>query len=491
MINNGLLFMLLFWGVWLLIPLVTDGLSSLWHITIAIWSFRRSNLPALLEQHLPRVSIVIPAYNEEFNIDRCLLSIKAQTYPHHLLEIVVINDGSQDNTSDSVLRHIGSANYSNGVLRTNSFVVAPEEFGGVINLIRRKRGQPWENGKPAAVNAGLKIISGDIVVALDSDVVLEPSAVEYAVRAFLADDKLVAATGHLIIDPYLVNAVDKKGNILTDENNLPLPRQLTFSQRFLAACQFIEYLTGFHLGRRSEGLVDSMFTLSGACAVYRRSIFQQFGGYRGRTVSEDTDMTFLLQQIPGKRVGYLPNMRVHLAPVLSWASLYSQRTRWQRGALEVMAVHMTTPSQFINKRFFWKIALPLRLQIDHTLALPRLAWTLMIFMMPLFGYSWGIVGLALALLMVFYIVLNTIRILTSYVFSWPPEKVFIRKYLSYIPFIPLYNTFLFWVRMSALMRTLTEDATWTVQSPLLQKLENGNMQRNLGRLVASFLALFS
>ncbi len=102
MINNGLLFMLLFWGVWLLIPLVTDGLSSLWHITIAIWSFRRSKLPALLEQHLPRVSIVIPAYNEESNIDRCLLGIKAQTYPHHLLEIVVINDGSQDNTSDSV-----------------------------------------------------------------------------------------------------------------------------------------------------------------------------------------------------------------------------------------------------------------------------------------------------------------------------------------------------------------------------------------------------
>jgi cellulose synthase/poly-beta-1,6-N-acetylglucosamine synthase-like glycosyltransferase len=238
-------------------------------------------------------------------------------------------------------------------------------------------------------------------------------------------------------------------------------------------------------------MVDTLFTLSGACAVYRRAVLDQFGGYRGRTVSEDTDMTLMLHQIADSHVGYLSNMRVHLAPVLSWAALYSQRTRWQRGALEVTAVHTTHRSQRHSKRIFWRIALPMRLQVDHTLALPRLAWTLMIFMMPLFGYSWGIIGLALALLMVFYVVVNMVRVLTSYLFSMPPEKVLIREYLSYIPFLPLYNTFLFWVRMSALTRTLTEDATWTVQNPLLQNLENGNLQRSLAHMATNFFSLFS
>ncbi len=491
MINNDVLFVLLFWGVWLLIPLVTDGFSSLWHMIIAIWSFYRFKLASLPASDLPRVSIVIPAYNEESNIGRCLVSLKAQTYPQYLMEIVVVDDGSQDKTVDSILEQIGPANGSSAYLRTNSFIAASEIFGGTINVVRRKRGSLWENGKPAAINAALKLISGDIVVAIDSDIVLEPDAIEQAIRAFMADDKLIAATGHLIVDPYLVNETGKNGNVLVDKNGLPVPKQLTLSQRFLTACQFIEYATAFHLGRRSEGMVDTLFTVSGACAVYRRSVFNQFDGYRGRTVSEDTDMTLMLHQIPGSHVGYLSNMRVHLAPVLSWATLYSQRTRWQRGALEVAAVHTTYHSQRHSKQFFWRVALPMRLQVDHTLALPRLAWTLMIFMMPLFGYSWNTIGSALSLLMVFYVVINVMRVFTSYLFSMPPEKVLIREYLRYIPFLPLYNTFLFWVRMSALMRTLTEDATWTVQSPLLQNLENGNLQRRLIHIATSFLNLFS
>src|SRR5690349_16148991 len=106
MLNNSLWSVVLFWGVWLLIPLVVDGGTTLWHVLL---SFRlRRQPPPVPAGPLPKVSVIIPAYNEQLNIDHCLLSLKAQTYPQHLIEIVVVDDGSADRTSDAVLGHMGS-----------------------------------------------------------------------------------------------------------------------------------------------------------------------------------------------------------------------------------------------------------------------------------------------------------------------------------------------------------------------------------------------
>ncbi len=492
MVNNSVLMLILIWGVWLLIPIVTDGLATLWQIVISLLGFRRYEVPEVPDSKLPRVSIVIPAYNEQANIDRCIISLKAQTYPHDHMEIIIVDDGSQDKTVDRVLQHTARWTTQQHSLKTNSFTIVAPEFNGVLNVVRRKRGFVEEHGKAAAVNAALDLISGDIIVAIDADVVLEPNAIENAVGHFIKDKRLVAATGHLIIDPYLVVVHDKSGNAVKDDRGVPLSKTLTLSERLLTAWQFLEYTTTFHLGRYAESRTDSMFTIAGACAVFRRSVFTQSGKYRGRTVSEDADLTLSIHEHEGQRIGYLPGMRVHLAPVLSWSTLYSQRTRWQRGELEVISVHdQTTDKQSKrSNRFFWYFALPMRLQIDHTLAMPRLVWTLLIFMLPLFGYSWTLIGQALLLLFAFYTVVNILRILTAYLFSSPPEKVFIREYLAYIPGLAVYNMFLFWTRMSAVLRTMTENATWNVGNPLLDKLENGTLLRQTASAVTRLFSSF-
>jgi cellulose synthase/poly-beta-1,6-N-acetylglucosamine synthase-like glycosyltransferase len=441
---------------------------------VSLWELRRPAPPAVPARRLPKVSVIVPAYNEQLNINHCIMSLKAQTYPHRLIEIIVVDDGSQDRTGDMVLGHMGNGNGDRTYLRTSSFTIAPQGFGGVLNLVRRKRDSLTSHGKPAAVNAGLALATGDLIIAIDSDVVLEPTAIEHAVRVFAANDRLVAATGHLIIDPYLVAKTNETGGACVDENGLPINKPLTFNESLLTACQFLEYATVFHLGRRAESLTDSMFTLSGACAVYRREAFATNGGYRGRTVSEDTDMTMMLHRMPGKQVGYLPQMRVHLAPVLKWSTLYAQRTRWRRGELEVSAVHLINRHHQAAKRLFWKVLLPLRLQGDHTLSLPRIMWMFLIFMLPLFGYAWSLVLEAAGLLFVFYSLVNVLRILVAYLFSSPPEKVFIRRYLGHVCLLPLYNMFLFWTHVSADIRTLTEEATWTVHNPFLKKLETAN-----------------
>ena len=491
MINNDLLFILLFWGTWLLIPVVTDGAVTLWYLLMSFSTLLDKTPPPLPKKGLTKVSILIPAYNEQLNINYCIMSLKAQTYPQHLLEIIVVDDGSEDHTPDLVLEHMGPYNGDGNsrYLRTSSFTIGTQDFGGVLNLVRRKRDGATIHGKPAAVNAALALATGDLIVAIDSDVVLEPHAVENAVRAFLADDSMIAATGHLVVDPYLSFENDATGRAHADEAGMPVVKPLSLNENLLAACQFLEYSTAFHLGRRSESRFDGLFTLSGACAVFRRSAFEVTGGYRGRTVSEDTDMTMALHRIPGEHVGYLPNMEVHLAPVLSWSSLYAQRTRWQRGALEVSAVHMMAKYQQCGKRMFWNVILPLRLQVDHTLALPRLIWTFLIFMLPLFGYSTDLISQALGLMFVFYLAVNFVRVLVTYAFSTPPEKVLIRRYLGYTLALPVYTMFLFWTRLSASLRTLTEDATWTVHNTLLEDLESFDMRYAIAR-VATMLHEF-
>jgi biofilm PGA synthesis N-glycosyltransferase PgaC len=446
-------------------------------------------LSEFAEADLPRISIVIPAYNERLNIDRCILSLKAQTYPHHLMEIVVVDDGSDDDTLNRILRHMSRTHSLEG-FTASSFSVSSPKFDGVLNFVRRKRGLVAAHGKAAAVNAALDLVSGDIIVAIDSDVVLEPDAIENAARYFLSDERLIAATGHLVIDPYLVVEVGRDGNYLLDEHQMPISRKLTPSEEFLTASQFLEYATSFHLGRHTESITNTMFTMAGACAIFRREAFELCGKYRGRTVSEDADITMAIHDIPGRRIGYLPEVRVHLAPVLSWASLYSQRTRWQRGALEVSAVHKVRESEHRFHRLFWKVAFPLRLQVDHTLAMPRLVWTFLLFTMPLFGYAWLVIAQVLLLLCMFYIVINTIRVLVAYGFSSPPEKVLIRRYLLQILWMPIYNIFLFWTRMSAVLRTITEDAIWTVHNPLLENLEDGNLYRSVVRITGSFFSIF-
>lgn len=481
--TDSILLTLLFWGSWLMIPVVTDGIATLWYIGVSLWMlFRRS--PPCPNNTLPKVSIIIPAYNEQQNIGYCLMSLKAQTYPHRLIEIIVVDDGSSDHTCDVVLGHIGKHSGLQSNLYTRSFTVGASSFSGVINLIRRKRYSEIKHGKPSAVNAGLEVATGDLIVAIDSDITLEPTAIEEAVRAFGADNKLLAATGHLMIDPYLIVETDEKGQVRVDEQGVPAAKRLTASEKLLTACQFIEYATAFHLGRRSESWIDSMFTVSGACTVFRREAFTITKGYRGRTVSEDTDITMMLHGIQGNHIGYLPMVRVHLAPVLNWSDLYAQRVRWRRGALEVSAVHL--PVHNSAKPLFWKVMLPLRLQVNHTMTLPRLMWTFFIFLLPMFGYSWSLIGQAFGLLFVFYLCVDTLRVLIAYGFSSPPEKVFIRKYLGYLCLLPLYNMFLFWTHLSANIRTVTEEATWTVSNPMLQRIESINLRSVVAHLAVTF-----
>jgi biofilm PGA synthesis N-glycosyltransferase PgaC len=444
---------LITWGVWILIPLAADIGQALWDALLVWRNGRLSRLfPPLLKPPLPKLSIIIPAHNEQLNIDRCITSLKAQTYPHDRIEILIVNDGSTDRTEEVVNGHIHGTPHWNGHIRLYNRVIPALEFGGVMTLLHGEH-----TGKPAAVNLGLEHCRGELIFTIDSDAVLEPEALEQAVIAFQRNPDLTAATAHLIIDRDLLVEHDGAGHIRLDRDDLPLPQPLSPMEKFLAIAQFIEYFQSFRIGRHAEALRDELFTLSGACAIYRREALREIRGYRGRTVSEDTDATLTLQRFPG-RVTYLPQVRIHLAPTESWKALYSQRVRWQRGELEALAVHSDMLGR--GKRI-WQRSLPRRLQRDHTMAFLRLIWVFLLPLFPLLGYSVATVIQAMALIYALYILADGLQIAAAWSICAASERRILREAVIYLPLLPLYRMVVYFFRMSGNLKTLTEPPRWT------------------------------
>jgi biofilm PGA synthesis N-glycosyltransferase PgaC len=453
---------LILWGVWILIPLAADVFQALWD-SFLVWRNARSAklFPPLLQSPLPKVSIIIPAHNEQLNIDRCITSLKAQTYPHDRIEILIVNDGSTDRTEEVVNGHIHGTPHWNGHIRLYNRIIPAHEFGGVMTLLHGDH-----RGKPAAVNTGLQHCRGDLVFTIDSDAVLEPEAIEQAVIAFQRNPNLVAATAHLIIDRDLLVESDGNGHIQLDRDDLPVPMRLSLMERFLSTAQFIEYFQSFRIGRHAEAIRDELFTLSGACAIYRRDALRDIRGYRGRTVSEDTDATLTLQRFPG-RVTYLPQVRIHLAPTESWRALYAQRVRWQRGELEALAVHY---DMLGSKKRIWQRGLPRRLQRDHTMAFLRLIWVFLLPMFPLLGYSVATVAQALALIYAMYVLTDAVQISAAWSICAPSERRILRESLIYLPLLPLYRMVVYFFRMSGNLKTLTEPPRWTESTAWIDSL---------------------
>jgi len=125
-----------------------------------------------IKDYNPLVTVLIPAYNEHVGIEKTVRSVLRNTYKN--LEVIVINDGSTDNTSEIV----------NKLLKI---------YKKRLSLIDKKNG-----GKASALNAGILQSNGDVILTIDADSYIYPDAIEYLVHA-LSDPNIDCAVGSILI----------------------------------------------------------------------------------------------------------------------------------------------------------------------------------------------------------------------------------------------------------------------------------------------------
>ncbi|HEV2965977.1 MAG TPA: glycosyltransferase, partial [Chthoniobacterales bacterium] len=250
---------------------------------VVIWlAYRFRRLPR--SDFAEPVSIVIAAYNEGKVIGETLRSLLSTDYKGEI-EIVVVDDGSVDQTS--------------------------AEVEGVADVDPRVRLLRQENrGKARALQRALSTVHHGIAVFVDADTHFQRDTLRLLVEPF-ADEKIGAVSGHA-----------KVGNLRT----------------FIARCQSLEYTCGFNLDRRAYTRWNCITVVPGAISAIRKSAIDRAGGLSLQTLAEDTDLTLALHK-DRQRIVYVPQAIGWTEAPESVGTLARQRFRWAYGTLQCLWKH--------------------------------------------------------------------------------------------------------------------------------------------------------
>lgn len=274
------------------------------------------------------ISLLVPAYNEAETIVDAVRSLLMLHYNDH--EVVVVNDGSQDAT----LSRLVAAFDLQRVERVETGSVQTQ----VVRKVYRSRRHPnllvvdkANGGKADALNAGLNQSRGVVVVAMDADTILEPDALARVVRPFLEDSSTVAVGGIVRI----ANGCKIDAGALED---IRLPGKT------LVRFQVLEYLRAFLAARVGWDTFGATLIISGAFGAFLRSAVDAIGGFDTDSVGEDMELVVRLHRYHRDRdlpynIAFLPDPVAWTEAPETLRQLGQQRSRWQRGLVQVMMRH--------------------------------------------------------------------------------------------------------------------------------------------------------
>lgn len=259
------------------------ALLGLAYLYISNYTFARR------PEYTPYISVIVPVYNEGILLRDAILSLLELDYSNY--EIVIVNDGSTDNTYDVAKELVG---YQKGV------------YGDIkVSLISKPNG-----GKARALNAGISYAKSEIVLCMDGDSQLSKETLRLAARHF-ADPKIGAVAGN-------VKVLNRK--------------------RFFTDLQALEYIEGLNMARAAQSFLKLVNIIPGPIGLFRKRVIEEVGYYSSDTFAEDADLTLKILA-KGWKIYYEP-MAIALteAPV-HLLQLLKQRYRWTRGILQAIRKH--------------------------------------------------------------------------------------------------------------------------------------------------------
>jgi len=337
-----------------------------------------------ISPYKPKVSVIIPAWNEEIGVLKTVRSVLKNDYV--LSEIIIVNDGSTDQTKERVNTFIDE--YNKYLASTEARRPAhPIRIYSVPN-----------GGKGKALNHGIREARGEIILTIDADSVLAPNAITNLVKYF-RDKRVSAVVGQVRI-----------GNT---------------NGRIIGRMQQLEYLFGFYF-KRAHCVLGAEYIYGGACAAFRKNAtFDYFGHFDEVNKTEDIEMS-MRTKFHGLKSCYAEDVICYTEGASNYFGLINQRLRWKKGRFETFLVYRRMFFSFDrhhNKPLSWFI-LPYALFSELQLLLEPIGATLLITYSIISGEY---ISLALSMLFVgisYFIVslFNTnmsLRQRIGLIFLWP------------------------------------------------------------------------
>lgn len=232
----------------------------------------------------PKVSVIVPCFNEELVLENCVNSLVRQNYKN--MEIIIVDDGSKDATK-AVAEKIKN------------------KYSGIIRFFSKPNG-----GKASALNHGILRSKGEIIISIDADSIFRKDTVRNLVIPF-NDKKIVAVSGNV--------KVANRKNLINKH-------------------QAMEYISGLNLQRRSFAMLGCPQVISGAIGAFRRDKLMEIGGYSEDTIVEDMDVTISLLE-KGGAIEYNGNAVAYTEAPETIKDFIKQRHRWIFGGFQVLIKH--------------------------------------------------------------------------------------------------------------------------------------------------------
>lgn len=285
-------------------------------------------LPQVFTGLDPAISVLVPSYNEAAGIAASIRSMLQLSYSD--FEIIVINDGSRDETLEVLRREFALAPFPEAV----NIRLETQRIRGYYRSTRHANLRVIDKdngGKADSLNAGINLARHPLFCGVDADSLLERDSLQRVVRPFLRDWRVVATGGTVRV----ANGCDVQDGFLT---RVRLPTNAW------ALFQVVEYLRAFLFGRLGWSQLNAMLIISGAFGLFKTSVVVAAGGYRPNTIGEDMELVVrmhrtLREQGTDYRVEFVPEPVCWTEAPEDRTTLRNQRIRWQRGLSESLSAN--------------------------------------------------------------------------------------------------------------------------------------------------------
>lgn len=416
--NSSLIREFLFWGIWLIIPIIIDIAGGIASGIIVLKEYIKKQRVEL--EFLPHVTILIPVYNSSKTLYGCLESIAQQNYPLKNIMVLLINNGPKDSSHDI-------------------FCSFQEKHPSI---------RIWwvdsSQGKAKALNKGLYMAEGKYIINIDSDGMLERNAVRRVVEKFESNLDIFAMTGVILTNN---NLIDKTKKIWL---------------RLIQRCELFEYTEAFLVGRGFQSYNNTMFTLAGAFSCYRKDIVLRTQLYNNETLGEDTHMTSQIRELLKGKIALCEDAFFFVDPVEDVDKLYIQRQRWQRGQIEVSSLF----SNFGEGKKGLSKVLRYTMIKDHTLVFPRFIWIFAMMYLILFDYPISLVVGANILMYTLYSLSSLMYFFIGKLYLREQKNVisYMDKHCYTIMLLPIYRFIVYFIRVAGIINSIEKKSSWNTRT---------------------------